>query len=146
MDAQLENAFRGELGNCPHCGHDMPGVSGGYFSGWTAFCTECRYSVTGTREDIRRIWGVKVESAIDRAERVVNEYLARKPELVAHDPVYHPPHYNAKYITQLPAWSGKCVAMTVFHDRIYVACEHAVFILIDNILCPLKFEAASGPA
>lgn len=54
-----ERTVRESLGDCPECGHDLPGVAKQIGGRWQLFCTECRICVIGPRDYAVKCWGLK---------------------------------------------------------------------------------------
>jgi hypothetical protein len=56
---QEERAMMESLGDCPECGHDLPGVAKLVNGRWQLFCTECRMCVIGSEAYAVKCWGLR---------------------------------------------------------------------------------------
>lgn len=74
-----ERTVREQLGNCPECGHDLPGVAKLIGGRWQLFCTECRICVIGPRDYAVKCWGLKAPTAeptIDDVRAALQRFTA----------------------------------------------------------------------
>lgn len=49
-----------------------------------------------------------------------------------------------KFITTAPANAGTVVAMAIYQDQVYVACQYEVYKLVDGVLVPLEFAVCES--
>jgi len=46
---------------------------------------------------------------------------------------------GAKFVGTIPEWAGKVVQMTIFSERLLIACERCVFEVVGDQIKPLSF-------